>query len=1090
MNFTTVARGIWIVPLLFTQLLCAQVITATISGTVTDSTGAVVPGAAVSVRQVETGITHAATTDGAGRYRVSSLESGNYEVSANLTGFQSMVRSGITLSIGREAVVDFALQVGAVAESVTVTGEAPLVNTTNATISQLVSQQALESLPLNGRSFGDLANTQPGVISSLPMSGGDTGSTGGVFIGGGQGGARVLSGTVPQQVTNLLDGIETSSGARGVPASSVSGQQLGVDAVREFSVIQSVPGAQFGRAAGGVVNAVTQSGTNNFHGTAFEFLRNEHLDSRTYFKDPHFDRTPFKRNQFGGTLGGPIKKDQTFFFANYEALRVAAANTAVGSTLTRETRQGNITDATGKVTQTVVVDPNVQPLIDLLPLPTDPIRYSGTGVADHVSTRPYNILENYGTARVDHQLSSKDSFFGRLTIDYSDRTDNQSQILTPVPYQHFQAGNYLVGAVSWTRVLSPTVLSTVRVGLTRQRAAQWQTYTNFGSEFPEGKGLDPRLQAIQGVPLGSYAISGVSVGGIGPGLVSEFWYMDNLFNESAQVMVNRGRHSLTIGADIKRYQDNVSNCSACYGNFSWQTLQRFLTNRPFSNAQNINYTTPGTYYADTYRGYRQTYGAAFVQDDFQLKSNLTLNLGLRWEIMRSPREVNGKLAVFKEVYLDSQGTPLTDPGAAYFAIKSPLAGFTPRVGFAWSPGGSGRTVVRGGAGMYIEPPLAYTYDYAPDNPLISARRNLTESSVPPLKFPFPFGDVALASRAAEPFNVPNDFTEPHSLQWTMSVQQQLGQDWVVKMNYIGMRSMDQLGVYNPNQKVPLKDADGRWFTPATAVGPNPNITGIQYNAPWGDQWYNAGQWVLDKRFSGGLTLNTSYTWSKNLSNFPINPVGAYQIGGGNGVTYNIYDHGSDKGPSPIDARHNWITTVTYQLPLGAGHSFGGQWPGFAQKLLGGWSVNATHTARSGLALAITEAAVQSRCVSVCGSNRPDLIAGGDNNPVLDNWTPDKYFDASQFVLQPLGYFGNVGNGTLTGPGQWTLNLSLRKDTEIAEGKSLSFRAEFFNALNHPNFSPPGTSVFDTGGTLANNVGRITGLNTSMRTIQFGLRLSF
>src|SRR5437762_2500206 len=361
---------------LFSALAVAQVTTGTISGTITDSTGAVVPGVTVSLKSVEKGISRTIKTDEGGRYRAPELALGSYEITAEAAGFQTVIRSGITLTVGREAVVDFSLQVGTITDKITVTGEAPLVQTANATVAALVDERAMRELPLNGRSFADLTGIQPGVTSDLEIAAAPTQA---VYTGGGSAARRSIGGTKPQQSTYLLDGVEISTPSEGMPASSVLGQQLGVEAIREFVLLQNNYGAQYGLASGGVVSAVTASGRNNMHGSFFEFVRNEKLDARDYFLDPRLPKAPLKRNQFGASLGGPIRKDRTFFFLNYEGVRQSAGTSFLGTLLTPETRQGRITgcpagrDACSReeavVTRTLPVDPNILPLINLLPLP-------------------------------------------------------------------------------------------------------------------------------------------------------------------------------------------------------------------------------------------------------------------------------------------------------------------------------------------------------------------------------------------------------------------------------------------------------------------------------------------------------------------------------------------------------------------------------------------------------------------------------------------------------------------------------------------------------------------------------------------------
>jgi len=1084
----------------FGAIAVAQVTTGTISGKVSDFTGAVLPGITVSLKSVEKGISRTVSTDEGGRYRVPELALGSYVVTAEAAGFQTVIRSGITLTVGREAVVDFTLQVGAIAERITVTGEAPLVQTANATVAALVDQRAMRELPLNGRSYADLTGIQPGVLSDLEVAAAPTQA---VYTGGGSAARRSIGGTKPQQSTYLLDGMEISTPSEGMPASSVLGQQLGVEAIREFVLLQNNYGAQYGRASGGVVNAVTQSGSNSFHGSVFEFLRNEKLDARDYFLDPRLPKAPLKRNQFGASLGGPIRKEHTFFFANYEAVRQSAGTSFLGSVLTAETREGKITGCpAGRaacsrgeaiVTQTLPVDPNIVAVMNLLPLPNG--SYRNAGVADYTAVPRWHADENYGIARIDQQLSQKDSLFGRFTKDQSTRTD-QYLALTPQPFTGFQVGGYVLATVSETHVFSPSVVNAFRVGFTRRNDHLFYNYTQGGDQFPNAPGLDPRLAPVKGVPMGLYSIPGINFYGgsgggntIGPNLSGPAVFVDNTFDYDDSLMINKGRHSIALGANFKRYQMNHLNEPWVYGGtFTWDTIENFLTNNPRNTTQLLGFTTPGSQKADVYRGWRQSYGAVYVQDDFKARSNLTLNLGLRWEGVRSPREVNGKLAVLKDIYRDKDFVLLTrkDP---FFEITDALKGFSPRVGFAWTPFSDQKTVMRSGFGIFKEMPLAYIWQLALEAPPFSKRFTVNR---PALKFPFPFEDPNLVGSAGEPLMMPLGAKIPYTLQWTFSLERQIGQSLVVKANYVGTRGVNLFAIYNPNQK-PTVIRDGRQFTPPDAQVPNPNFTSYRYVAPICDQIYNALQLVVERRSRAGLAFNASYTWARNIDNGGGAGIkGAEQIAGAASfAVYNGRDLSSERGLSSLHVQHNFILAYSYELPFGSGRHWGNQWSGPLNSVLGGWSVNGTNTIRSGLPVNIQMTPRQSGCAAQSCNERPDLRPGGNNNPVLDHWTPERYFDPSNFVVQPVGFFGNVGRNTMLRPGQFNLNLSLTKDNRLAEGKNLEFRAEFFNFLNHPNFGAPGNTVFrDAAGNLDPNAGRITTTSTKMRQIQFGLKFIF
>ena len=1078
----------------------AQVTTGTVSGTVSDSTGAVIPGVTVTLTSTEKGISRTVFTDEGGRYRAPELALGSYVITTELPGFQTVTRSGITLTVGREAVVDFILQVGTVADKITVTGEAPLVQTANATVAALVDERAMRELPLNGRSFADLTAIQPGVTSNLEVAAAGTQA---VYTGGGAAARRSIGGTKPQQSTFLLDGMEISTPSEGMPATSVLGQQLGVEAIREFALLQNNYGAQYGRASGGVVNAVTQSGTNTIHGTVFEFVRNEKMDARDYFLDPRLPKAPLKRNQFGVALGGPIRKDRTFFFLNYEGVRQSAGTSFLGTLLTPETRQGRITGCpAGRsscareeaiVARTLAVDPNIVPVMNLLPLPNG--AYRNAGVADYTAVPRYRANEDYGIVRIDQQLAQNDSVFGRFTKDESSRTD-EYLLLTPKPFTGFQIGGYTLATVSETHVFSPSVLNSFRLGFTRRNDHLFYSYTQGGDQFPNAPGLDPRLSPVQGVPMGLYSIPGISFFGgsnggttIGPNLSGPAVFVDNTFDYDDSIMINKARHSIALGANLKRYQMNHLNEPWVYGGtFTWDTIDNFLTNNPRNTTQLLGSTTPGTQKADVYRGWRQTYGAAYVQDDFKVRPKLTLNLGLRWEGIRSPREVNGKLAVLKDIYRDKDFALLThnDP---FFGINDAFKGFSPRVGFAWTPFPDQKTVLRSGFGIFKEMPLAYIWQLALEAPPYSKRYTVNR---PQLKFPFPFADPNLVGSAGEPLMLPLEVKIPYTLQWTFSMERQIGQTVVLKANYVGTRGLNEFLIYNPNQK-PTIIQNGRQFTPPNAQVPNPNFTSYRYVAPVADQIYNALQLVVERRTRAGLAFNASYTWSRNIDDGGGAGIkGAEQISGAASfAAYNGRDLSSERGLSSLHVKHNFILGYSYDLPFGPGRRWGNQSSGPVKYALGGWSLNGTNSIRSGLPVNLQMTPRQSGCVAQSCNERPDLRPGGNINPVLQNWKPERYFDPSNFVVQPLGYFGNVGRNTLIRPGQVNLNIAMTKINRVAEGKDLEFRAELFNFLNHPNFGAPNNNVFtDAAGTLDPNVGRITTTSTPMRQVQLGLKFIF
>ena len=505
-----------------------------------------------------------------GRYRAPQLSLGNYEVTAEAAGFQTALRRGITLTVGREAVVDFTLQVGAVTESITVTEEAPLVETTNATVASLVNERAMRDLPLLGRSIADLTAIQPGVVTNL-------GTDANVYAGG----AKIsINGARGTQSLYLLDGLDITPPYTNSTPQSVMGELLGVDTIREFSVLTNNYGAQYGRAIGGVINAVTRSGTNELHGSAFEFLRNSAFNAKNFFDPGNEPIPPFKRNQFGATAGGPIAKDSTFFFLSYEGLRSRLGLSDVAIVFTQEAKErGILRDAAGNITSVVQVNPDIVPLLNLIPLPNGPSL--GGGLAEYRGFRTQEGREDYGMGRLDRKLGDKDSLFGRFTIDNSTLSAPEMQTI-PGGSIFSDDGGYRFLSLVHTRVVSSSTLNTLSVGLARNNIGEQQIYAK--------EGLDPRLSAVPGDPLLGITSTGMGAlkfpthfGGAYLGTLANppMRFVDNTFDVADTLIRTLGRHSLSLGFNIiKRYQMNEFLSTYVSGSISFPSERDILEGRP------------------------------------------------------------------------------------------------------------------------------------------------------------------------------------------------------------------------------------------------------------------------------------------------------------------------------------------------------------------------------------------------------------------------------------------------------------------------------------------------------------------------------
>lgn len=1021
--------GIVSVPFLY-----GQTTTGTISGTVKDASAAVISGVTVTVKNVDTGMTRAVSSDDQGRYHAPNLPPGNYELQAQTAGFRGEKRTGITLSVGQEAVIDFTLSVGAVAEQVTVTGEAPLVETTNATLTGLVDDKTIRDLPLNGRSFDELVLLQVGAILDRRLADAS-------ILGGGT--KISISGNRAQTNSFWLDGTDVNDFRNTMPGSA-AGVLLGVDTVREFRVLTNSYTADYGRSLGGTIIAVTRSGTNELHGSAFEFLRNSILDARNFF-DVGSAPPPFKRNQFGGTLGGPIRKDKTFFFGSYEGFRQRLGETLVANVPSASAHQGIVPVRGSPVS--VGVAPGVQPWLDIYPLPNG--RDFGDGTAELFHSASLNINEDYFVVRADHNFSSSQTFFSRFTFDNADKNTPQ-----PMPFQadvYHSRAQYLMAELD--SVLSPTMLNSFRTAYNRTFLTDATAY----QAFPSG------LTFVPGVPFANGGLLQVNgLDNVGNQRNPQ-WNAYNLFQWSDDVTLTRGSHTLKTGLIVERIRLNLNAANGDAGTYRITTGVMGLLQ---GNANQFIAMLPG---ATRYRALRQSLLGFYMQDEYRIRPRLTFTLGLREEFMTSPTEVNGHLANLIDVMASwpKVGNPLFD------THKLNLA---PRFGFAWDSLGNGKMVLRGGFGMFYDQPYA-TYWKSPS---YSGGPPYTELAQ--LNFPtFPNGYAAID------FNNPTfgDIRPfvysgtPYSMQFNFNIQSQIAADTALTVGYAGTLGRKLVETGNLNIKVPVILPDGREFYPTNAPLRNTKWGSVRAGQTNANSDYNSLVVKLDRRFRAGLQLGGSYTFSKAMS-ITETVFGADGINTENQVM-DPYNPGLDRAPASFSESHNFSVNYSYTLPITA--------QGAAGKILNGWQVSGVTRVSSGAPF--TAGAL---CCSGNGSTgsviieRPDLLPGKSANPVLGG--PDRYFDATVFVPSQRGFYGSVGRDTLIGPGLVNFNFSLLKSTAIRERMNLQFRAEFFNLFNRANFSTPQNQIFDQNGRLQGSAGRIRNTDTSARQIQFALKLVF
>jgi outer membrane receptor protein involved in Fe transport len=774
----------------------AQTVGASLQGTIYDPSGAVLPRTRVEIRNVETGATRSLTADDGGRWREPVLLPGEYEIRASAPGFQTVVRKGIHLAVGQEAVLDLVLEVGQTETEISVIGDAERVNLTSGALSGLVDQKQMRDLPLNGRSFQQLALLQPGV-NAVTAGGNDP--------VGGRTPKISINGTRPEQSSFLLDGTDINDVYNKTPG-SVGGVLLGVEAVLEFQVLTNSYSAEFGRSAGGVINAVTRAGTNQYHGSLFEFLRNSDLDAKNFFDPATLPIPPFKRNQFGGVMGGPIHKDRTFFFGSFESLIDRLGVTGVTSVPNLNARTGLL--PTGQIT----VNPAMQPFLDTL-LPPPNGRDLGGGVAQYLFTEPQPTNEYFTQGRIDHRFSMNDFVFGRYTFDNAN-VDRPPTVKVPVTNTKERSRNQYV-TLEYQHVFSPSLLNTLRVGFSR---------SDHESTNERTIDIPPSLTWIPGQPLGFLTISGVATEDFGDwrlprrDRLNNWQYADTLF-------WNRGAHGIKVGFETQRIQFNQYVTSQVGGLLTFTSLSNFLQGIP----SQFDFALPGRIDGD--RGYRQRLFAFFAQDDIRLRKNLTVNLGLRYELVTVPTEVNGKISNLRHL-TDAAMTV----GGQWYANPS-LKNFAPRVGLAWDPFSNGKTSVRAGFGIFDDEILPkYYFISGSVNPPFLPRSSLV--SPPPFPNLLSKFDPDHVLYQLQTTNY--DLQNPYVLQFNLGIQRSLPGDWVIGAGYSGSRGLHLLRIGNANL-APFTVVNGiKVYQPQLGVM-NPNFASISQRISDAQSYYNALQ---------------------------------------------------------------------------------------------------------------------------------------------------------------------------------------------------------------------------------------------------------
>ena len=1056
-----------------TTAVLAQVDTGTIAGTVRDSQDASVASATVTFVEITTNVTSKTQTDGSGDYASPPLRPGEYKVVAEAQGFKTQTRTTIVLKVQDRLRLDFTMAVGSVSENVEVNAETPLIQSETSSLGQVITTTQITELPLNGRDYIQLATLSTGVVRT---SSGTNGNSGGSSTGGQN--SFVANGTRGTLNNFLLDGIDNNSNDNGGVV-----LRTNVDAIQEFKLQTNSYSAEFGRSGGAVVNAIIKSGSNNYHGGVFEFLRNSALDARDYFEDPTAPKASFKQNQFGGTLGGAIIKNKLFWFGDYQGTRIRNPLTWVSKVPTAAERTGDFSDPsepiiydpttglpfTGNVIPSDRIIPTSQAFMNLYPDPNQ----TGSGQNYIISPIERDRIDQ-GDGRVDYTPSQQDQVFFRYSM--SSRTDvrpaplpglaNGGDSSTGIGFEDTQGAS-----LGYTRTFTPRTVNEIRIGYNHVHIRRGLPVD--GTKLPSadlqvpGVPDDPRVNGLTlFAPTGGYR------------RVGDPRYAPTLLASQERQITDvltlvRGAHTFKVGGEIRWSQFNISQEAAPRGQFSFSgqftenaagdggsPLADMLLGLPISARIS---TVIGMYN-------RQHVPALFVQDDWKVNHRLTLNLGIRYDYFAPIVEANNRQSNFDY----ATGTLITagSSGASDSLVTADKANFSPRIGFAFTPTSSANTVIRGAYGIFYSgqeirtaAPLQLAYNL----PFFYEPAFISDGVTPVITVAqgFPTLDP---SQAVDPgvTSVDSRLHTPYYQSWNLAVQQSLPGKVSLELAYAGSKGTHLQGVTDPNQDPTPGPGDVQSRRPYPQFG---GFTAIRNIA---SSNYNSLQLKVEKRASHGLYFLSSFTYSKALNDLP-------EICCAAPFAQNSYDLAAEHGPADFDQKLRWVVSFDYELPFGGSH-FQSSNPAL-NAVFGGWHLGGIYTLASGFPFSPYLGFDPSN-TGTQGIVRPDQLK--DGNLPSGQRTPDHWFDIDAFAV-PSGFaFGNAPRNGLIGPGQNVFDWSLRKQFALTESQRLEFRAEFFNAFNHPNFAQPDNFIDDGPG----SAGVITSIAIPMRQIQLGLKYNF
>lgn len=1020
----------------FSSITFAQS-TATVQGTVTDPSGAVISGAKVTVRNQATSFERTTQTDSAGNYQVAALPPGSYQLKAEQSGFKTFVHINLTLEVDQNARLDIALQVGAANETVTVTAEAPLVRTTDTTVGGVVENRRIMEMPLNGRFFLDLANLLPGTVSSTNPRTFLAGGTAAGAFGINTGGSR------EDQVNYLVEGINLND--------MVQNQitfQPNIEFIQEFKIQASSFSAELGRSSGAVINAVMRSGKNTLHGDGYEFLRNDVLDARNFF-DPSRpvakaqtgrELPPFKRNIFGVAVGGPIRlpgiyngRDRTFFFSTYEGRRQRES----------ETLRARVPTAAERA---AITNPVVQKLVALLPPENAAGNFNFVGSA----SRPRNL--DQVTGKVDHQLTTNDHLAVTYIFQRDSRVEPSNIGAHNIPgHGDFRPARRQFASLNETHTFGPRAINEFRLGFNRVRIS----FVGLTDVDAAAVGLNTGESGPGTLP--EINVPGLVVFGNPPAFPQGRG--DSTFQFTDVFSLSRGAHALKFGAEARYFQNNNFN-SGTKGTISFADMPSFLAGRV------RRFTKPT---GDISPALRVWAFNGFVQDDWKVRRNFTLNLGVRYEFSGVPSETHNRLVAFDLATASLRQVGTSGLDQVYNPDRNNLG---PRVGFAWDPTGKSKTAIRAAYGIFFDQPVTNIVTALGANPPFRTTVDYDNVTVNSL-----FGAPGLPRPPAVIASVNRDFTSDYVQQWNLNLQHEVFQNTRLEVSYIGSKGTHLRLIRDINARIPSATSTGaRPFPAFGRINQSENSGSSNYNALWVN---------FERRVSRGLLFNVNYAWSKSLD---INSVGS-----SNPQIQNPLDLRAERSVSDFDARGRFSYSFVYELPFKLDSA-----PAVARRLATGWQLTGVGVLQSGSPMSPILTTDNSGTGDLF--DRPNLVsdpyAPGPNCP--ETRTPACWFNPAAFALPPRGQFGNVGRNFLIGPKLNNFDLGLYKNNRVGERFNVQFRAQFYNLFNHPNFGAPTLSF---AAPTANNpnpsnfgVVRATraprGDASSSRQIEFGLKVYF